>query len=85
MRKISDLMEELGFNAEGSDEVKIAFIKNLVKAAYGIDAKVDVRKESVKSIPPAQMSFTFDEIDEDDKSINENSKNRLARISRRSS
>ncbi len=37
MKKVGDLFQELGFNEKGSDEVKIAFIKNLVKAAYGVD------------------------------------------------
>ncbi len=37
MKKVGDLFQELGFNQNGSDEVKIAFIKNLVKAAYGVE------------------------------------------------
>ncbi len=33
MKKIADIMNELGFRPEGSDEVKKAFIKNLIKQA----------------------------------------------------
>jgi hypothetical protein len=42
MRKLGDLMKDLGFREEGSDEVKEAFIKNLIRAAYGTDvSRVD--------------------------------------------
>jgi hypothetical protein len=37
MRKMGDLMKDLGFREDASDDVKIAFIKNLAKAAYGVD------------------------------------------------
>lgn len=37
MKKVGDLFQELGFNDKGSDAVKIAFIKNLVRAAYGVE------------------------------------------------
>lgn len=33
MKKMSEIMEELGFRPEASDEVKKAFIKNLLKEA----------------------------------------------------
>lgn len=33
MKKIGELMEELGFDENGSDAVKKAFIKNLIKTA----------------------------------------------------
>ncbi len=33
MKKMADIMEELGFRPDGSDEVKKAFIKNLIKQA----------------------------------------------------
>lgn len=33
MKKMADIMEELGFRPEASDEVKKAFIKNLIKEA----------------------------------------------------
>ncbi len=33
MKKMAEIMEELGFRPEASDEVKKAFIKNLVREA----------------------------------------------------
>ncbi|MEM7646054.1 MAG: hypothetical protein AAF203_04020 [Pseudomonadota bacterium] len=33
MKKVSEIMEELGFRPEGSEEVKKAFVKNLMKQA----------------------------------------------------
>ena len=33
MKKVGKLMEELGFRPQGRDEVKKAFVKNLIKAA----------------------------------------------------
>ncbi len=33
MKKIGKIMEELGFNKNASDDVKKAFVKNLIKAA----------------------------------------------------
>lgn len=33
MKKMSEIMEELGFRPDGSDEVKKAFIKNLIQQA----------------------------------------------------
>ena len=35
MKKVGDLMAELGFREEGSDGVKRAFIENLVRSAGG--------------------------------------------------
>ncbi len=33
MKKMADIMEELGFRPDASDEVKKAFIKNLIREA----------------------------------------------------
>lgn len=51
MKKVGDLMAELGFRKEGSDSIKRAFIENLVRAAG-----------AAKSTPaPQQLSFDFSE------------------------
>ena len=36
MRSIGDLMKELGFNPESSENTQKAFIKNLIKAAADV-------------------------------------------------
>lgn len=75
MKKIDELMKEIGFNAHGSDAVKEAFVKNLVKQAYGVHVQTPTEKKiisdnpgkfvSLKSIEkysaPLQMAFDFDE------------------------
>ncbi len=33
MKKLLDIMDDLGFKENGSDEVKKAFVKNLIQAA----------------------------------------------------
>ncbi len=71
MKKVGDLFQELGFNVSASDDVKIAFIKNLVKAAYGVDVTgpsrpitTHIKKQEVRlqSEPKnlEQLSFDFD-------------------------
>ena len=57
MEKVGDLMEKLGFRKEGSDEVKVAFIKNLIKQAYGID--VELPTEEKKEVQ--QLSFNLED------------------------
>lgn len=39
MKKMADIMKELGFRPEGSDEVKKAFIKNLIREAHASEFK----------------------------------------------
>ncbi len=61
VKKVGDIFQELGFNADASDDVKIAFIKNLVKAAYGADIPGPKKLKTVNA-PKAidQLSFDFD-------------------------
>ena len=50
MKKMAEIMEELGFRPEGSDEVKKAFIKNLIKEAQ----KSEFSRPQVEKQPTAQ-------------------------------
>ncbi len=75
MKKIGDLMKEIGFNHHGSDAVKEAFVKNLIKQAYGKNVQTPTEKKlifenpgKIVSIPvsekyslPTQMMFDFEE------------------------
>ncbi|MGZ3743970.1 MAG: hypothetical protein ACXWRE_00470 [Pseudobdellovibrionaceae bacterium] len=59
MRKMSELMMELGFNQEASHDVKEAFIKYLLKTSEGTrdsEARIKVLLEPRK---PEQLSFSF--------------------------
>ncbi len=37
MRKLSDLMKDYGFRDDANEEVAEAFIRNLIRSAYGVD------------------------------------------------
>lgn len=67
MRKVGDLMKDLGFREDASDEVKVAFIKNLVRSAYGIEIasskKAASKPEPKKPNAGEQLSFNLDPID----------------------
>lgn len=60
MKKIGELMKELGFRPEGSDEVKRAFIENLL-AGLAPEARAQVLKTQPRlaktAKPPEQMSL----------------------------
>lgn len=61
MKKAAEIMEELGFRPEGSDEVKKAFIKNLIREAEASRFKAKNQKPSKKpqkkQISEEQLSF----------------------------
>lgn len=70
MKKISELMNELGFDPEGSPAVKEAFIKYLIKSSTGVNTPTPTEKALVKAHPtqikvlpleqkPEQLAFGF--------------------------
>ena len=72
MKKISEIMKELGFNPNASESAKEAFVKHLIKASYGADVMTPSEKKEIQSNPQkivslrkqdvfTQMSFDFDE------------------------
>lgn len=78
MRSVNDLMKELGFREDGSNETKKAFIKNLLRAAYG-EGSLPSQSLAVTPAPlPAsptpkvvhsengeqQMSFDFESLED---------------------
>lgn len=69
MKKINDIMKEMGFNKEAPDSVKEAFIKHLIKASTGVDVITPTEKKIIQDNPdkivqfPKQMSFDFTEND----------------------
>lgn len=74
MKKIGDLMKEIGFNPNSSDSVKEAFIKHLIKASTGAQVQTPSEKKIISENPktiislngkesfslPEQMSFDFE-------------------------
>ena len=75
MKKIADIMKEIGFNKHGSDAVKEAFVKNLIKQSHGINVQTPSEKKIIADHPgkivamigsekyslPTQLAFDFKE------------------------
>lgn len=72
MKRIGQLMEELGFRKEASDSVKEAFIKHLIRASEGVSVMTPSEQREIAENPnrikvlpqptrPAgeQLSFDF--------------------------
>lgn len=56
MRRVGDFMEDLGFKADAPEGAQKAFIKNLLRAAYGADVKnlADYMTDHRDPLPPSQ-------------------------------
>jgi len=69
MKKMNELMAELGFNKNAPDSVKEAFIKHLIKASTGVNVVTPSEKREMQENPekivalkvPQQLSFDFAE------------------------
>lgn len=59
MKKIGDLMKEIGFNPQASDSVKEAFIKHLIKQSTGAHVQTPSEKKIVAENPEKFISFKF--------------------------
>lgn len=66
MKKLGDLMQELGFNKDAPDSVKEAFIKHLIKTSTGTNTVTPTEKLAIHESPnttplkrPEQLSFNF--------------------------
>lgn len=65
MKKVGQLMEDLGFNKNGSDSAKEAFIKYLIKQSSGVDVQTPSEKKIIQENPqkivsfPKQLEFNF--------------------------
>ncbi|MGE5085609.1 MAG: hypothetical protein ACM3MG_04865 [Bacillota bacterium] len=67
MKKIDQLMAELGFNKNAPEGVKEAFIKHLIKASTGVNVVTPSEEREMTQNPekivqfkiPQQLSFEF--------------------------
>jgi len=65
MKKVSEIMNEMGFNKNSPESVKEAFIKHLIKASTGQNVITPTEKKIIRENPdkiisfPQQMSFDF--------------------------
>lgn len=74
MKKMGELMKDLGFNPNSSTAVQEAFLKHLIKAAHGVDVITPAEKKIIQSNPQKivalksqQLAFNFEDDLEDKK------------------
>ena len=82
MKKMGELMKDMGFNSKSSTSAQEAFIKYLIKAAHGVDVMTPSEKKiiqdnpqkivSLKSLAPPNQQLAFDF--ESESAINQNKK-----------
>jgi hypothetical protein len=66
MKRIGKIMEEMGFNKHGSDSVKEAFVRHLIKASTGVNIEpkhgggIQLKQPQHKAENPKQLSFNFE-------------------------
>jgi hypothetical protein len=67
MKKVGQLMKDIGFNPDSSDSAKEAFIKYLIKQSAGVNVQTPSEKKAIMASPekivnfPKQLAFNFDE------------------------
>ena len=67
MKKVGQLMKDIGFNPKSSDSAKEAFIKYLIKQSTGVNVQTPSEKKAIMASPekivnfPTQLTFEFDE------------------------
>jgi hypothetical protein len=52
MKKLGDLMKELGFNPESPVSAQEAFIKHLIREAYGVDVETPTERRDRAPLKP---------------------------------
>lgn len=82
MKRVGQLMQEMGFNKDAPDSVKEAFIKHLIRASEGVHVVTPSERREIEKNPdrvrpllsapkkskePVQLSFDLDATGTDDK------------------
>lgn len=82
MKRVGQLMQEMGFNKNAPDSVKEAFIKHLIRVSEGVNVTTPSERLEIESNPdrvrplasapkkarePEQLSFDMDLTGTDDK------------------
>ncbi len=69
MKKMGELMKDLGFNPNSATSAQEAFIKHLIKSAYGVEVMTPSEKKIIQDNPQKivslksvsqQMTFDFE-------------------------
>ncbi len=75
MKKVGQMMQDLGFNKDSSDSAKEAFIKYLMKQSTGHDVITPTEKRIIAENPQKIVSFpkqlTFDFYDGNEQNENQ--------------
>jgi hypothetical protein len=67
MKKVGELMKDMGFNPNSSDSAKEAFVKYLIKQSTGTSVITPTEKKIIQDNPQKivsfskQLEFDFDE------------------------
>jgi hypothetical protein len=63
MKKVSEIMQELGFNKDAPEGTKEAFVRHLIKISTGVDTAAgpaERKEEQVRTAKKeSQLSFNF--------------------------
>ncbi len=65
MKKVGDMMKDLGFKEGASEEVTKAFIKNLIRQAYGVEVKeafAEANPNPKAPKKPEQLAFDLGQL-----------------------
>lgn len=67
MKKIGDILKEMGFNENAPMSAKEAFVKHLIKSSLQVDVITPTEKKIIQDNPdkivqfPKQLSFDFED------------------------
>lgn len=71
MKKVGDLMKDMGFNPKSSNSAQEAFVKYLIKQSTGVNVLTPTEKKIIQENPQKivnfskQLEFDFDENTQD--------------------
>ena len=57
MKKVGQLMKDIGFNPDSSDSAKEAFIKYLIKQSAGVNVQTPSEKKAIMASPEKIVNF----------------------------
>lgn len=58
MKKAGQLMKEMGFNPNGSDSAKEAFLKYLIKQSTGVNVQTPSERKIIQANPQKIVHFS---------------------------
>ena len=65
MKKVGQIMQDMGFNPQASDSAKEAFIKYLIKQSTGVNVQTPSEKKIIQENPQKIVSFSSKQLEFD--------------------